>query len=179
MTDTAAHRRTRCFHPRSCVAFGTGVHEHENGQYLFLEAGGCAFLCDKCDTATKYLYLLPPPRISLVAVQSRYGLLKISHPPHLLRILGTQLSTTVGREGPMAWGFIRLHAIGPSPWKVDGSLNIKPSPFHSPSYTTVVVYITSRSHKASQDVQTVLTGCSSGQTLQRANCDYQKLHHSI
>ena len=51
----------------------------------------------------------------------------------------------------MAWGFIRLHAIGPSPWKVDGSLNIKPSPFHSPSYTTVVVYIASRSHKTSQD----------------------------
>jgi len=54
----------------------------------------------------------------------------------------------------MAWGFIRLHAIGPSPWKVDGSLNIKPSPFHSPSYTTVVVYIASRSHKTSQDAST-------------------------
>ena len=45
----------------------------------------------------------------------------------------------------MAWGFICLRAI--APWKVDGSLNIKPSPFHSPSYTTVFFYITSRSDK--------------------------------
>jgi len=61
------------------------------------------------------------------------------------------LSTTVGREGPIAWGFIRLHAIGPSPWKGDGSLTIKPSSFHSPTYTTVVVHTTSPLHERSQD----------------------------
>ena len=48
------------------------------------------------------------------------------------------------------WGFIRLHAISPSPWKGDGSLTIKPPSFHSPKYY-LVVYIISRLRETSQD----------------------------
>jgi len=69
---------------------------------------------------------------------------------HIFMLL-INLSTTVGREGLIAWGFIRLHAIGPLPWKGDGSLNTKPSSFQYPTYTTVVVHTTSCLHKRSQE----------------------------
>jgi len=45
-----------------------------------------------------------------------------SHPP-TPSLISFMASTAVGREA-MSWWFIRLHAIGPSPWKVDGSLTI-------------------------------------------------------
>jgi len=77
----------------------------------------------------RHLCLLLPPRASLVAVQSLstarlHTPLFSSHPltPSLISFMA---STTVGREGPMSWGFIRLHAISLSPWKVDGWLNTK------------------------------------------------------
>ena len=107
-----------------------------------------------------YLHLASPSSWYNLGRQSGLGLLERFHThPHLLRSLGTQLSTTVGRERPMAWGFIPLpvRAIGPSPWEVDGSLNIKSSPFHSPSYTTVVVYIISCSHNITRMASGVST----------------------
>jgi len=79
----------------------------------------------------QHLYLLLPPRASLVVVQSLltsrlHTPLLFFPPTHTItHCFAFIASTTVGREGPMSWGFIRLHAIGLSPWKVDGSLTTK------------------------------------------------------
>ena len=68
-------------------------------------------------TFTRYLHLASPSSWYNLSRQFGVGLLeRFRTHPHLLRILGTQLSTTVGREGPMAWGFIRL-PVRPRPGK--------------------------------------------------------------
>jgi len=72
----------RGYHPHTYLGNFTGFGKNESTR----RRRGCAFLCDKCDTATKYLYLVPPPRVSLVAVQSRWTIRSrspqnISHPP--------------------------------------------------------------------------------------------------
>ena len=87
------------------------------------------------DKQRVYLHLLLPPCASLVAVQSLLtSRLQIqtplvsSRPPTPSFIL-FMIPTIVGREAHLPGPACHCHQ--PLPWKVDGSLTIKPSSFHT------------------------------------------------